>query len=131
MLMWDRATLRNLASRYPKLLENALPIAYDYFSWYIADHIALIENTARQRLTRVLVYLAQTFGKRVPDGLEFDATNEELASAANITPFTASRLLRAWQSEGAVSKSRGKVLLRSSGRLFTDSLSKRHFASAL
>ena len=29
ILMWDRATLRNLASRYPRLLENALPIAYD------------------------------------------------------------------------------------------------------
>jgi CRP-like cAMP-binding protein len=131
MLVWDRATLRNLASRYPRLLENALPIAYDYFSWYIADHVALIERTARQRLTRVLVYLAQTIGKRVPDGYEFDATNEELASAANITPFTASRLLSAWQSEGAVLKSRGKVLLRSPERLGAGSLSKRHFASAL
>lgn len=30
MLVWDRATLRSLAARYPKLLENALLAASDY-----------------------------------------------------------------------------------------------------
>lgn len=130
MLAWDRATLRNLASRYPRLLENALPIAYDYFAWYVADHVALIANTARQRLARILVYLAENIGKRVPEGYEFDATNEELSAAANVTPFTASRLLSGWQSDGAVLKSRGKVLLRSPERLCGCGLRKRHFASA-
>jgi CRP/FNR family transcriptional regulator, nitrogen oxide reductase regulator len=130
MLVWDRAAIRNLASRYPRLLENGLPIAYDYFAWYIADHVALVANTARQRLARVLVYLAQTIGKRVPDGYEFDATNEELSAAANVTPFTASRLLSGWQSVGAVLKSRGKVLLRSPERLSTNGLRKRDFASS-
>jgi CRP-like cAMP-binding protein len=129
MLVWDRATLRNLASRYPRLLENALPIAYDYLAWYVADHVALIGRTARQRLARVLVCLAQTIGKRVSDGYEFDVTNEELSAAANVTPFTASRLLSGWQSDGAVSKSRGKVLLRSPERLCTCGLRKKHFAS--
>lgn len=130
MLVWDRATLRSLASRYPLLLENALPIAYDYFAWYVADHMALIANTARQRLARVLVYLAETIGKRVPDGYEFDVTNEELSAAANVTPFTASRLLSGWQSEGAVLKSRGKVLLRSRGHLCTNVLCERRSAAA-
>lgn len=131
MLVWDRATLRILASRYPRLLENALPIAYDYLAWYVADHVALIGHTARQRLARVLVCLAQTIGKRVSDGYEFDATNEELSAAANVTPFTASRLLSGWQSEGAVFKSRGKVLLRSPERLCTCGPRKKHFASTL
>ena len=117
MLVWDRAALRNLACRYPRLLENAMLIAYDYFSWYIADHVALISDTARQRLARVLVYLAQTIGQKAQGGFEFDATNEELAGAANVTPFTASRLLSEWQNNGAVLKQRGKVLLRSPERL--------------
>ena len=129
MLVWDRAVIRNLASRYPRLLENALPIAYDYFAWYIADHVALVADTARQRLARVLVCLAQTIGKRVPDGYEFDVTNEELSAAANVTPFTASRLLSGWQREGSVLKSRGKLLLRSPERLCTCSLHKKNLAS--
>src|SRR2546429_8356690 len=83
MLVWDRGTLRNLAGYYPRLLENALLIAYDYLAWYVADHVALISHTARQRLASVLVGLARTIGKRVSDGFEFDAKNEELASAAN------------------------------------------------
>ena len=117
MLVWDRATLRNLASRYPRLLENAMLIAYDYFVWYLADHVALISHTARQRLAGVLVYLAQTIGEKVQGGFAFDATNEELAGAANVTPFTASRLLSEWQNNGAVLKQRGKVVLRSPERL--------------
>src|SRR5246127_5199993 len=117
MLVWDRATLRNLAGRYPRLLENALLIAYDYLAWYVADHVALTSHTARQRLAGVLVCLAQTIGEKVSGGFEFDATNEELAGAANVTPFTASRLLSKGQDNGAVLKHRGKVLLRSPERL--------------
>jgi len=117
MLVWDRATLRNLAGRYPRLLENALLIAYDYLAWYVADHVALISRSARQRLAGVLVCLAQTIGEKVSGGFEFDATNEELAGSANVTAFTASRLLSEWQHNGAVLKHRGKVLLRSPERL--------------
>jgi CRP-like cAMP-binding protein len=117
MLVWDRAALRNLAGRYPRLLENTLLIAYDYLAWYVADHVALTSHTARQRLAGVLVCLAETIGEKVSDGFEFDATNEELAGAANVTAFTASRLLSEWQNNGAVLKHRGKVLLRSPERL--------------
>src|SRR2546429_8912667 len=92
MLVWDRGTLRNLAGYYPRLLENALLIAYDYLAWYVADHVALISHTARQRLASVLVGLARTIGKRVSDGFEFDAKNEELASAGNVNGFN-NRLL--------------------------------------
>jgi CRP-like cAMP-binding protein len=122
MLVWDRAILRNLAGRYPRLLENALLIAYDYLAWYVADHVALTSHTARQRLAGVLVCLAQTIGEKVSDGFEFDATNEELAAAANVTPFTASRLLSKWQDNRAVLKHRGKVLLRSPERLLLDTI---------
>jgi CRP/FNR family transcriptional regulator, nitrogen oxide reductase regulator len=118
MFVWDRASLRNLAGRYPRLLENALLLAYDYLAWYVADHVALIGHTARQRLASVLVCLAETIGERVSGGCQFDATNEELAGAANVTAFTASRLLSEWQSNGAIMKRRGKVVLRFPERLF-------------
>jgi CRP-like cAMP-binding protein len=118
MLVWDRAALRGLVTRCPRLLENALLIASDYLGWYVATHVALVSHNARQRLARVLICLAESIGKKVSDGFEFDATNEELASAANVTPFTASRLLSEWQSNSAVVKRRGKILLRSPERLF-------------
>lgn len=113
VLVWDRATIRNLTTRYPRLLENGMEIANDYLVWYMADRVALTTGHADQRLARVLAYLAELIGQKGPHGFEVDATNEELASAANITPFTASRLLNKWQRNGTVVKSRGKILLRS------------------
>jgi CRP-like cAMP-binding protein len=65
----------------------------------------------------VLVCLAGVIGQKVAGGVEFDVTNEDLASAANITPFTASRLLSEWQRNRAVVKRRGKIVLRSPERL--------------
>ncbi len=111
------SALLNLAAHYPRLLENALLIASDYLAWYLADHVALISQRAPQRLARVLVCLAETIGDKTSEGFEFDATNEELASAANVTAFTASRLLSEWQSNRAIVKRRGKILLRSPERL--------------
>jgi CRP-like cAMP-binding protein len=118
VLVWDRTTIRSLAGRYPRLLENAILMTSDYLGWYVADHLALTCHSARQRLAQVLIRLAEVIGQKVPGGVEFDATNEELASAANITPFTASRLISEWQTNHAVAKRRGKILLRSPERLF-------------
>jgi CRP-like cAMP-binding protein len=117
VLVWDRTTIRGLVARYPRLLENGLSIASDYFAWYLASHVALTCHTARQRLAQVLASLARGIGREVPDGIELDITNEELANAANVTPFTASRLFSGWRRNGIVTKSRGKILLHCPGSL--------------
>jgi len=122
VLAWDRSTIRGLAARYPKLLENALLTASDYLAWYVAAHVALTSHSARKRLGGVVICLAELIGEKVPGGFEFDATNEELASAANITPFTASRLLSEWQRNRAVLKRRVNILLCSPEKLLLRSV---------
>ena len=117
MLLWDRASMREFAVKYPKLLDNALSIAADYLNMSIAAQVALSCHTARQRLAEVLVNLASGVGRRVGGGIELMVRNEELATAANITPFTVSRLISEWQRTGMLAKSRGKVLLPSPERL--------------
>jgi CRP-like cAMP-binding protein len=64
----------------------------------------------------VLTRLAPRIGRKVPYGTELDVTNVELAHEANITHFTASRLLRELQREGTLKKSRGKILLHSADK---------------
>jgi len=117
MLVWERASMRAFVVRYPKLLDNALSIAADYLNISIATQVALSCHTARQRLAEVLVNLASGVGRRVGGGIELSVRNEELATAANITPFTVSRLISEWQRTGMLAKSRGKVLLPSPERL--------------
>ncbi len=117
-LVWDRATIRSLIARYPKLLDNGLMIATSYFTWFLAAHEGLTCHSARQRLAHVLVTLAKGIGRQVPDGFELDVTNEELAYSANVTMFTISRFVSQWQRQGFVRKGRGKILVRSPERLF-------------
>ena len=116
-LVWSRNTIRGLCERYPRLVENTLLISFDYLAAYRAAHASLICNSAPQRLAQVLANLSDGIGQKVPGGVELDVRNEELANEANISLFTASRLLSAWQREGILVKRRGKVLLRFPGRL--------------
>lgn len=117
LLMWDRAAIRSLAAKYPKLFENALYRTLHYLAAYRAAHSALISETAQERLAHVLLSLAGGFGEKVGGGVELKIRNEELANEANITLFTTSRLLNQWQRAGILSKGRGKILLRSPERL--------------
>jgi CRP/FNR family transcriptional regulator, nitrogen oxide reductase regulator len=117
VLVWDRGTIRSLIARCPRLLDNALLTAADYFAWYLAANVALACRSARQRLAEVLVSLAKTIGQEVLGGIELDVTNEELANASNVTLFTASRILSQWQREGSIAKSRGKIVIHSPERL--------------
>lgn len=118
MMVWDRATIRTLVARYPRLADNALLIMFDYLVAYRAVHVSMTSQSAPQRLARVLADLSMGIGQRVSGGIELDVRNEELANEANITPFTASRILSQWQRQGVVRKNRGKILLRSPERLF-------------
>ena len=112
-LEWDRTTIRRLVEHYPRLLENVLLTASDYVTWHLMSHIGIASYTARQRLAEVLITLARTVGQKTTSGVTLDITNEELADAANITVFTASRLISGWQRTRALVKRRGKILLQS------------------
>jgi len=118
LLVWDRTVMQNLVTRYPRLAVNALSTASEYLALALAAHITLTCGSARERLAEILVSLARGIGQHVPEGVELDITNEELANAANITPFTTSRLLSEWRRNGALVKRRGKLLLTSPEQLF-------------
>ena len=77
------------------------------------SHIGVVSYTARQRLAEVLITLARTVGQETTSGVTLDITNEELADAANVTVFTASRLISEWQRTRVLVKRRGKILLQS------------------
>jgi CRP-like cAMP-binding protein len=116
-LVWEHVRIRGLVEQYPRLLDNALTIASDYLNVSIAAQVALSCHSARQRLAEVLVNLASGIGHRVAGGIELMVRNEELAVAANITPFTVSRVMSEWQRSGVLAKRRGKVLLPAPERL--------------
>jgi len=117
VLVWRRSAIRELTKHCPELMENTLILASEYLTWFLAAHMALVSHTARERIAGVLVSLAEGIGRKVPGGVKLNITNEQLANAANVTPFTASRVMSEWQRNGAIAKSRGSIVLRAPQRL--------------
>ena len=117
-LVWHRSVLRSLIRVYPRLLENSLAVACDYLVWYLASHLSLVCYSARDRLAHVLISLANGIGQKTPDGTCVDITNEQLANTANVTLFTASRIISEFHRSGAILKKRGKIVISRQERLF-------------
>jgi len=112
LLVWEHRMIYELAMTHSKLAENALRIALEYIRLYSDRHLSLVADTAEHRLSRMLTLLGNRIGRHGPEGLELQITNEHLASLADISSYTASRLLNKWERNGAVEKSRGKVVIR-------------------
>jgi CRP-like cAMP-binding protein len=117
VLVWEHAVIRQLAKAYPRLGENALRTVLRYVALFAERHIALVSKPAQERLAFALTSLGSRAGHVVPAGVEVNIKNEDLASLADVSFFTASRFLQEWERKGAVEKSRGKVLIRSPEKL--------------
>jgi len=118
--VWDWVCALALASQLPKLRENAYSVAANYLGSLADVLIARASQTAQQRLARMLVESSRQIGHAGREGIEIDLTNEELAAIAGVGLFTASRQLSEWQRQGILTKSRGRILLRSPERLIED-----------
>lgn len=113
LLAWKHAIVCRLVSRHPVLAENGLQIALKYLRSYVRRHIGLVTKTAEERLAETLLQLVDRSGRIASGGVNIEATNDQLAGLADVSPFTASRVLSSWERAGILSKSRGRVLLKS------------------
>ena len=112
VLEWQRPTVLQFAEAYPRLLENAFRVSLQYIAGCAKRHARRVSNTAAERLAIAIADVARRSGRVQSSGVEVEIKNEELASLADTTLFTASRVLKRWERQGTVEKSRGKVLLR-------------------
>jgi CRP-like cAMP-binding protein len=110
-LVWDHGTIRRLAKVYPQLSENGFRLALHYLGKHVARHVNFLTESAETRLAAVLHRLASEAGDVQPSGVGIDITNEHLSSLADMSPFTASRLLSKWERDGTLSKQRGRITL--------------------
>jgi CRP-like cAMP-binding protein len=111
-LVWNRPILRELVTRFPILLDNALSIAItEHFAWQLNSRISIGTEDARVRLARLLVALACGIGRTSRGSIEILVANEDLAAAASVTAYTVSRVIAEWQRAGILNKHRGRIIL--------------------
>jgi CRP-like cAMP-binding protein len=111
-LIWDAATIRALAAKFPRLFQNAFTIVAGFLAEFVEREVGNSGQSAQQRVASALLQLTRQTGHPHPEGVEVDVTNNELAAMANVTGFTVSRILNACEPQGSVTQSRGKILVR-------------------
>jgi CRP-like cAMP-binding protein len=111
ILTWGRASSQALVVQYPNLSRGMNSVMTRYLDDVIDVLAARSFQTAEQRLMRILLKSARQIGRMGPEGIALDLTNEQLAEAAQVSLFTASRQLSEWEDRGILKKSRGKILL--------------------
>jgi CRP-like cAMP-binding protein len=117
VLEWEGRVIHQLVKTHPQITENALRAALRYLALYAKRHIGLVSHTAQERLACALSSLGSRAGRAVPGGVEIDIKNEDLASLADVSFFTTSRILKNWGRHKVLEKTRGKIIIRSPEKL--------------
>lgn len=110
-LEWTKTDILALATRFPKLFENALGLVYKWLCILVNSYQATNSLPVAQRLAYTLSNLAHQFAdptswNRNDSSTSVTISNQELASmlGCNSTVFTVSRILRQWEREGLIAK---------------------------
>jgi CRP/FNR family transcriptional regulator, nitrogen oxide reductase regulator len=118
--VWSRHVIQRFAHKYPQVQGNVLQIALAYVAEFADRLERLVSGTAEQRLSRALTRLGVRIGTPSHASIDILIKNEQLASLADISPFTVSRLLKQWERDGFISKGRGIVRILSPEQLLLE-----------
>jgi CRP/FNR family transcriptional regulator, nitrogen oxide reductase regulator len=113
LLVWNHDEISRLSDRYPHLRTNGLLIALHFLGTVSDRHAYLFEGSASYRLARVLIDVGRRSGEIRPQGIDVHITNEQLGSLADVSRFTASRVLSDWNRAGVITKERNIVHIHS------------------
>jgi CRP-like cAMP-binding protein len=113
LLVWNRHEISQLSDRYRQIRTNALSIALHLLGTLSDRHAGLFEGSASHRVARALIDVGRRSGGTHPQGIDVHITNEQLGSLADVSRFTASRVLSGWNKLGVVTKERNSVCIHS------------------
>jgi len=110
-LVWDRDTIRTLATEHPQIVENGFRLALYHLATYMKRHVNFVTKSAASRIANQLIHLATSTGEVGSSGIYVDITNEQLSSLSDVRRFTARRILSQWEHDGVLSKQHGRITL--------------------
>ncbi|HSY99002.1 MAG TPA: Crp/Fnr family transcriptional regulator [Terriglobales bacterium] len=111
--VWHHDEISPLSDRYHQIKTNGLSIALRLMETLSDRHASLFEGNASFRVARALLDVGRRSGEIHPEGIDVHITNEQLGSLADVSRFTASRVLSDWNRAGVVTKERETVRIHS------------------
>jgi CRP/FNR family transcriptional regulator, nitrogen oxide reductase regulator len=113
LIVWNHRQVSRLCDRYPRIKTNALGIVLQLLGTLSDRHCSLFEGQASHRIARVLIDVGRRSGGIHPEGIDVHITNEHLGALADVSKFTASRVLSGWNKAGVITKEREIVRIHS------------------
>lgn len=113
VLAWDRATIKSLMMKYPRIALNILDVVAVHVREFQDRLRELATERVERRIARALLRLANQAGRRTSDGVLIDLplSRQDLAEMTGTTLYTVSRTLSQWENQGLVRSSREKVII--------------------
>jgi CRP/FNR family transcriptional regulator, cyclic AMP receptor protein len=114
LLLLPSATLHSLCARMPNLAMGLIEAMVFKGRCYAAMAQMLGTRTAGERMTRVLLLLADMYGVRTEEGVAINVpiTHEEISHMVGATRQWVTVGLKRLQSDGIIEVGRGKLLIR-------------------
>ena len=113
---WPRHRLAELMRRWPRLEANVLSVAGEHARAALDRFRELATEPVASRIGRALLRLARPAAEGRAALVEH-VTQREIAEMAATTPFTVSRTLAEWETQGILEVRRGRIRIRSVDRL--------------
>jgi CRP-like cAMP-binding protein len=113
LLVWNHDEISKLSDRYQQIRTNGLRDALSLLGTVSDRHASLFEGNASHRVARALIDVGRRSGGIHPEGVDVRITNEQLGSLADVSRFTASRVLSVWSKAGVITKERKTVRIHS------------------
>jgi CRP/FNR family transcriptional regulator, nitrogen oxide reductase regulator len=113
LIVWSHQQIAQQSNCYPTIRTNALGIALQMLGTLSDRHCSLFEGEASHRIARTLIDVGRRSGGIHSGGIDVHITNEELGCLADVSKFTASRVLSSWNRAGVITKGRETVRIHS------------------
>jgi len=103
--VWKHASVCELSEIYPQITQNAANCA-ELSRSLRGPHGDLLTQKAEHRLANALLRLGHDAGRLLSGAVHVDVTNEQLGNLSDVGMFTATRVLKKWERQGAIAKKR-------------------------
>lgn len=117
--VWDSPTILHAMMTHPAISLNAVRLFEDRVENERSRLQELATSSVEQRLSRLLLRLAQSIGRKTVHAIVLDVplSGQDLAELVISTPYTVSRILADWRRLGVADAQRERILLLDQERL--------------